>query len=377
MDLPDYKIRLFHFHEPAMMEKKGRVAMRTNLGLCCLLLVMATVAAMSHAQKVPREIDVQFRFQERVVTLHEPVVLLFEVHNGLKQPITLTVGSLTRQFYDLKLTTPRGQVLHKDPFNGQVDIVTIGNGKITVEPGSDYNEPLVMNQWLPFASQGTYTLTSKLTSDIETAEGSFLAESETAQLRINPRDPARLNKICAELARQVEMATSVDAAQFPARALSYVDDPIAVPYLAHVLSAHTLAYEKAVQGLERIGNDEAVEVLLSALNENYGDIAELATWSLGRMQDRITNPRLKETVRKAVERSSEQARNEFIKTQIAYLDYRSPQLQYAAIQNLARVQDGLQRAEPALQRLANDPNQAADVRAAAKDALQKLHPPQR
>ena len=94
------------------------------------------------------------------------------------------------------------------------------------------------------------------------------------------------------------------------------------------------------------------------------------------MQDRIANPRLKETVKKTVERSSEQARNKFIKTQIAYLDYRSPQLQYAAIQNLTRVQDGLQQAEPVLQRLANDPNQPADVRAAVKDALRKLYPPQ-
>jgi hypothetical protein len=349
--------------------------MRTNLGLCCSLLVMATAAATIHAPKAPKEVDVHFSFQENVVTLHEPVVVFFKVHNGLSQPITVTVGALVRQFFDFTLTTPNGQVLHKDPFGGQVDIVTAGNGKITVAPGADYHEPLVMNQWFPFASQGTYSLTSRLTSDIETSDGSFQAESQTAQLRVTPRDPARLNKICAELAKQAQIATTVDAAQFPARALSYVDDPIAVHYLARVLSAHTLAYEKTVQGLERIGNDEAVEVLLSALNENWGDIAELATTSLGRMQDRIANPGLRETVKKAVERSSERARNEFIKTQIAYLDYRSSQLQNAAIQNLMRVQDGLQQAEPVLQRLSNDPNQPADVRAAAKDALQKLHTP--
>jgi hypothetical protein len=358
-------------------KKKGRVAMRTNLGLCSSLLVMATVAATSHAPKAPNQIDVHFNFQERVVTLHEPIVLLFEVHNGLKQPITVTVGSLTRQFYDLTLTTPGGQALHKDPFNGQVDIVTVGDGKITVAPGADYKEPLVMNQWFPLESQGTYSLTSKLTSDIETADGHVQAESQTAQLQIKPRDPARLNKICANLEQQAEIATTVDAAQFPALALSYVNDPIAVSYLARLLSAHTLAYAKAVLGLERIGNDDAAEVLLSALNENWGDTAELATRSLARMQDRIANPRLKVTVKKAVERSSARARNEFIKTQIAYLDYRSPILQHTAIQNLTKVEDGLQQAEPILQRLANDPNQPADVRAAAKDALQKLHPPQR
>lgn len=348
--------------------------MRRILGLCCSLLGMVTVTATSHAQEVPKQVEVHFRFQEGGATLHEPVVVLFDVHNGLKEPITMTVGSLTRQFYDLTLTTPRGQVLHKDPFDGQIDIVTIGNGKIIVAPGADYREPLVMNRWFPFESQGMYSLAGRLTSDIETANGSFQAESQTTQLLITARDPARLNKTCADLEQQAEMATTAEAAQFPALALSYVNDPIAVPYLARLLSAHTLAYAKAVPGLERIGNDDAVEILLLALNENWGDTAELATMSLARMQDRIANPRLKETVKKAVERSSERARNKFIKTQIAYLDYRSPDLQLTAIQNLMRVQDGLQQAEPILQRLANDAKQPADVRAAAQDALKKLHP---
>lgn len=350
--------------------------MRTFRKLRCSLVAAAALAGgiRHETPRVPAQVNVDFRFQDSVVTLHEPVVVFFEVHNGLSQPITVEVGALVRQFFDFSLTTPSGQVFRKDPYGGLVDIVTAGTGKITIEPGADYKEPLVMNRWFNFANQGIYTLTSRLTSQIETADGSFLAQSETAQLRVNPRDLSRLHKICAELEKQAEIASAVDAAQFPARALSYVDDPIAVPYLARMLSAHSLAYAMAIPGLERIGNDEAVEVLLSALNENYGDIAELATTSLERMQDRIANPRLKETVRKAVERSAARIRNEFIKTQIAYLDYRSPDLQRAAIQNLTRVQDGLQQAEPVLQRLADDPNQPANVRAAAKDALTKLHP---
>jgi hypothetical protein len=208
------------------------------------------------------------------------------------------------------LTTPNGQVLHKDPLEGKIDIVTAGNGKIVVAPGGDYKEPLVMNRWFPFESQGKYSLTAKLTSDIETPDGSFQAETQTAHLLITARDPTRLSKICTDLEQQEEMASTAEAAQFPALALSYVNDPIAVPYLARLLSAHTMAFDKAIPGLERIGNDE---VLLAALNENWGDTAELAARSLGRMQDRIANPRLKETVKKAVERSSEQARNKFIK----------------------------------------------------------------
>jgi hypothetical protein len=345
--------------------------MRITIGLCCSLLLMAGIAARNRATK---DLDVQFRFQESVLTLHEPVVVLFEVHNGTTKPVVVTVGATVRQFFDFSLETPSGDILHKDPFDGQVDIVTYGDGKVTVNPGANYTESLVMNRWFPFESQGAYSLTSKLTSNIETADGNVEAVTRTAQLLINPRDPAKLTKVCGDLAQQAELAASVQVAQFPALALSYVNDPIAIPYLARLLSAHTLAYASAITGLERIGDDGAAEVLLSALNENWGDTSELATRSLAWMQDRISNPRLKDTVKKAVERSSERARSEFIKEQIAYLDYRSPQLQNAAIQSLMRVENGLQQAEPILQRLANDPNQSSDVKASAKEALEKLHP---
>ena len=249
-----------------------------------------------------------------------------------------------------------------------------------------------MNQWFAFATEGAYTLTSKLISDIETVDGSFQAPGETTQLRVNPRDPARLNKICAELARQVETAPNAEAAQEPARRLSYVEDSVAVPYLARVLSTNlgivswlprvpkellstnTLTYDKAI-GLQRIGNDDAVELLLSVVNKP-SDIGDQATRALWQIEDRISNPRLKETVKKTVERSLERARNETIKAQIAYLDYRDPDLQKTAIKTLVQMDlNALKQAEPALKRLADDPNQPANVVVDAKVALQRLHPP--
>jgi HEAT repeat protein len=61
-------------------------------------------------------------------------------------------------------------------------------------------------------------------------------------------------------------------------------------------------YELAILGLERMGDEAAVEVLLSALGDNYGDIAVLARRALTRLQNRISNPNLKETVRRALEK---------------------------------------------------------------------------
>lgn len=356
----------------------------TILSLCCFLVIV-TISATSRmnqhpGKSSPNQVDVDYRFQESGITLHEPVVVVFAVHNGLSQPITLTLGADSRQFFHFSLTTPDGQVLQGSGTPELEHSVSylVFDGEAVVAPGADYQLPLLINRTFPFTTSGAYLLTSQLTTKIAVPEdGGLPPQSKTIRLAIHPRDPARLDKVCAELSGQVENASTIAAVRLPMLELSFVDDPIAVPYLARVLSNHALSSELAIPGLERIGNDEAIEVLLTALNSKYADIADLATRTLARMEDRITNGPLKETVKKAVEHSSERARNEFIKTQIAYLDYRSPILQQTAIQNLIRVEDGLQQAEPVLQRLANDPNQPTDVRAAAMDALQKLHPPGR
>jgi hypothetical protein len=348
-------------------------SMRTVFVLCfSLTIAVAAESRTVHFRDKPA-VDVRFEFQVNAVSLHEPVVVLFKVHNGLSQPITIEVGASVRQYFDLSLTTPSGQVLHKEPFEGRVDIVTYGTGTVVVEPGGDYEEPLVMNKWFPFAAQGTYILVSRLTSDIETRDGSFQSASQTAQLRVHPRDPARLHKICEELEKQGEGAPTVEAAQYPALALSHVEDPIAVPYLARFLSSHALGSDLAVSGLARIGNDAAIEVLLSALNDSWGNIDDAATRSLTQLQDHIADSRLKETVQKAVQRKSEQARNEAIKAQIAYLDYRDADLQHTAIKTLTQM-NALEQAAPTLLRLANDPNQPPNVVADAKAALQCIHP---
>jgi HEAT repeat protein len=70
---------------------------------------------------------------------------------------------------------------------------------------------------------------------------------------------------------------------------------------------------------------------------------------------------------------------QIIAMMIASLDDPDQWVRATAIENLMGMRRDavLQQAEPALQRLANDPKQPPEVTAAAKDALQKLHPPQR
>ncbi len=82
--------------------------------------------------------------------------------------------------------------------------------------------------------------------------------------------------------------------------LSSVDDPIAVPYLAEALSTHKGTENVIVPGLERIGDDSAIDVLLFSVEDQSGDVSILARRALTRLEPTISNSHLKETVRRAL-----------------------------------------------------------------------------
>jgi len=284
--------------------------MRANivLGLCCLLaiaIVATTSSAKSH-QGVPKsnQVDIDYAFPKSGITLHEPVVAMFSVHNGLSRPITLTLGAQSIQFFEFSLTTPDGQVLKRSfPLGWDPAEVVIfnGEGEAVVAPGAVYEHPLLLNRWFSFETPGTYSLTSQLTTNIEVSGGqSIPPQSRTIRLDIKPRDPVRLKKVCEELARQVDLAPNAEAAQNPALRLGYIDDPVAVPYLAEVLEENKLIDHLVIPGLERIGTSEAVEVLLSGLHSELGDRADLSRQALTRMQERISDPNLRETVKRVL-----------------------------------------------------------------------------
>jgi hypothetical protein len=276
-----------------------------NTTVLILFSLLATFASM--AQSIGKvaglkspigQVDVGYRFQDASVVLNEPIVLLFSVHNGLAEPVTLTLGGQQTQFFQFSLTTPDGRTLQSSRNPGDyVSVVVFGPIKTTVAPGADYQQPILVNEWFKFDIVGTYVLVGELTTGIETSDGTVLpSAAKTVRLQGRPRNAARLENICATLAREVEDSLSVEKWQFPARMLSSINDPIAVPYLGQVLATNSGTSYLVVPSLERIGNDAAVNVLVSALRNSSGDVAPKARQSLRRIQERTESPILKERI---------------------------------------------------------------------------------
>ncbi|MFZ0821659.1 MAG: hypothetical protein WAM91_16460 [Candidatus Acidiferrales bacterium] len=202
------------------------------------------------------------------------------------------------------MTRPDGQTVEGRPVN------TSGfhglGGNIVLPPGADFKHQLLLNLWFDFKSDGTYVITSRLARGIKLPNGDQLEPtSEVSRLLVRPRDPKRLEVVCRDILRQLEAWPNVEDEQTmeppPGQKLSYVDDPVAVPYLEQALHAHkVLTDEYAVAGLEKIGNDEAVQALLSGLRDTYGDIARLSRFALVNLENRVTDPALKQKISRAL-----------------------------------------------------------------------------
>lgn len=113
---------------------------------------------------------------------------------------------------------------------------------------------------------------------------------------VKDRDPARLTEICGGLADQVRVAGNAQAAREAAILLSHIEDPISAPYLSQLLVAQKLVENNAVAGLERIGNEDALKVLVSALSSKYGETANLAEEVLMRILKKTSEPALKRRI---------------------------------------------------------------------------------
>lgn len=319
-------------------------------------------------------VKISYSLPSTQLSLHEPISINFEINNESKQIVRLDLGQDRKGGFLITVTSPDGTTSHLPQYKHEG---ISRYGTVSVQPGETFSQRLLLNEWYDhFNSPGRYKLEARLITTIAVGNSFQLQDSGfKGEIPIAPRDAAQLKRFCEELATQVATAPNPEAAQEPARILSYVEDPVAVPYLARVLSTNTFTQQFAIEGLERVGDDAAIEVLLSSLDYVDSPGADPAARSLARMEDRISNPHLRETVKKGIESFSQRVRRDSIKTQISYLDYRDPNLQKVAIQALIEMgPDALQQAEPVLQRLTNDPNQPADVRAAAQDALKKLNP---
>jgi hypothetical protein len=283
----------------------GGIKMRyPKLNQLCMLAAASTLILVAYnntadvtqaaAQQPSMGFELNIEIDPADLTLHEPIVLGLGLTNDTKDALQIDLGRGRIENLLFSITSPDGTVqqlpqLRRSGFNRV--------GTLTINPGQSYHQQIVLNEWFSFNDVGKYNIALRLAKPAS-ADGRTIANSGSASVRleVQPRNEAILSGRCQELARAVETSISYEDAANSALALSYVNDPAAVPSLKRVLRSNKLVEPIAIEGLERIANKEAVNTLLPVANMNENNTAALARAALLRIQAKTSDKAVKELI---------------------------------------------------------------------------------
>jgi hypothetical protein len=260
--------------------------------------VLFDVAALCQSVgKLPPASGVMISYSAptRRLTLHEPVIITFRVINQTDLPINLDLGQDRKWGFQFAITKPDGVKLD---FPALIHEGVAAPGDVLVQSGETFTQELLINEWYDFPLPGKYELQGRLNKLIAVNKGSRYETDPgfRAALEIGPSDELTLAKTCDTLTNQIEASNSYEQAADAARTLSYIEDPIAVPYLRRVLLSKKLVEPLAIKGLEQIANEAAVRVLIESLKVVYADTAVLSRSALTRIRNQTHDPELRQEI---------------------------------------------------------------------------------
>ena len=243
------------------MSKNGMSLTKRVLPVVVMLLL-----ALEGTARAQGTVAVTFEIpSEPPVQAGGPVFLDLKLQNSSTDTVRVNMGPHAKWNYEFTLVDASGAAREIPPYRqygpGPKSTVTLG-------PHETHTRRLVFNEWYTFRNPGDYTLKVQLTVLLSSsANVSWQKEFfDDIRVQVAPHDAERLKETCARLAATALDPSAGEAAALHSFALSYVTDPVAVPYLARILKEGApAARENAIRGLARVGTSEAVEILKSNL----------------------------------------------------------------------------------------------------------------
>lgn len=259
------------------------------------LLVFSVLQMQVESSYSEQGVVVSVILRAPAATLHEPIIADLFVDNGLDEEVTVDLGHNRKS--NLAFTIAKGDgpaiplpKLSEDGFGAM--------GIITLLPTEQYHQALLLDEWYRFESVGAYRIEVHLSEPVRTQSGRLVMAqgSQALPLQIRSRDADRLAEVCRRLARAATEPSNVVVATEAAQALSYVRDPVAVPYLQSVLTNGRLVRPYAVVGLGWVANHEAIGILIAALNGEDAELDSLVRRTLTRIHEDERDPAVKKQI---------------------------------------------------------------------------------
>jgi hypothetical protein len=246
--------------------------------LTSVLLTSWLAAAIS---PLPVQAGVSATFEIPVtLTRNEPVRVTMRIRNLLNEPVKFDLGWNRTQGLAFVVRGPDGR-LHTPTITPS----GVGRiGRIELAPQSEYIQPLVLNDWMPFDRLGPYQVEIRFTTRFVSASGPVNGPpSETLTLEIRPRNVAILEHTYVEVV-DAYLSTVGEQRWYAAQVLRHLTDPVAVPMLRRILDATELDDSIVLATLRKIGTPDAVGVLQEMAASGSADRAAMAKSVLERLR---------------------------------------------------------------------------------------------
>lgn len=194
-------------------------------------------------------------------SLAEPVVIKLRVANESPQPLEVDFGGANAERFEFELTRPGGSIDTIRPL-GRSGVDDTGVRRL--KPGGRDESWIVLDEWTQISASGPYRLVTRFSGTVSTL-GRAVAVPRVFRhtLDVTPRNQGALAEKAGRLGHLTE---SLETETKAILALSYLRDPVAVPYLQRMAQSSPWP-STAINGLVRIGGPEA-RAALGALSQH-------------------------------------------------------------------------------------------------------------
>lgn len=247
--------------------------------------------------KMINDVQVLFSPADSQVVLHEPVIVSLGIRNNLEQSISVDLGENRKAGFLFTIVFPDGREVKLPQLKSNG---ISSKGDFSIKPKHTYSQNLLLNQWVDFASPGKYLLRGQLANAVKTGTEEVVTTDFSTIINIESRNLNRLEEISDTLAQRIIESNNFEQNSETALALSYINDPITVPYLQKVLISGKMVEHIIVNGLIRIGNKESVQVLIDVVNKDpKSELALLSKSALIRLENQSSDPVVKQLIKRS------------------------------------------------------------------------------
>lgn len=254
------------------------------------LTAVGTPASPSQvlASSVGQPFDVSFSLDKETLTLHEPVLVRLRVENRSDHPARVNLGFDRVGNLRFTIAGPGERPVVAEP---RIHEGIARTGMVEVAPGETYTQEVLLSALFKFSGVGLYNIQAKITPHFAGPQGGqpFVYESQKMYLRVLPRDPPQLKRVCAKLVEGI-MSSGAETSMESAKELSYVNDLVAVPYLEQAATRgpfNSVVRPVAIEGLARISLSSGKSAVFSRLTQKDPRIESEITARISTMARRV------------------------------------------------------------------------------------------